>query len=73
MCEYKYLFYKHMLLGGWGGGRRSETESEIYYRGAPCIGEGSGDRLGPQQIQGSPEDDSLWSSGELGIWGAFRS
>ena len=35
---------------------------EFMFKGALCIGEGSGDHLGPQQVQGSTQ----W--GALGGW-----
>ena len=52
MCVYKYLYNEHMIQGCWGGGGKSGADSEIYYRGAHCIGEGSGENLGSQRVQG---------------------
>ena len=43
---YKYLFNKHMLEGGGGGRGKSGADSVINLRGAPYIGDGSGDNLG---------------------------
>ena len=37
----------------WRGGGPGEG-SGISFRGAPCIGEGTGDSLGPKRVQGSP-------------------
>ena len=38
MCVYDYVFDLHVIGGGDQG-----AYSGIYFRGAPCIGEGSGE------------------------------
>ena len=65
MCAYKYVFNKHMFKGGGGGGGCSGADSRINYRGSPCIGEGSGDRLGPQR---GPEQRPMMGGSR---WGVF--
>ena len=40
MCAYKYVFNKHVIKSGAGGGdekrsTKSGADSEIYFRGAP--------------------------------------
>ena len=54
-----YVFDKHVIE--WGGGEKrsgkSGADSGIYFSGAPCIGEGTGDRQGLQRVQeGSPTE-----------------
>ena len=49
-CVYQYLFNKQVLYKVKGGGTQA-----IYFRGAPFIGEVSGDRIGPKWVQGSAQ------------------
>ena len=46
--------------GGRGGEKRKDksgADSGIYFRGAPCIGEGSGDHLGPSRSRAA----TIWA------------
>ena len=52
MCVCKYVFNKHVI--GWGEGRGSGADLGIYYRGAPCIGEGLGGQgMSPPEAPGN--------------------
>ena len=44
------------------GREESSADSGIYYRGEPCICEGSGDHLGPLRVQGNAQ----WGGGGKG-------
>ena len=55
LCVYKFVFNKHvkyMVVVGAGG---SGAHTSVYYRGATCIGEGSGNAYGPSGSRAAPK------------------